>query len=221
MLRQLSLDLKFHTNYDLDVFYKAPCNSIAYDWVNIWPNEDSCVQFSCIYGQEGSGKTHLLHIWKKRVNAYRITESDLKNYTPLDLVKGNRFFIYNHIDQQQNQEWFFHFYNALKEYKGYFLVSAYTPPHNWCTSLKDLKSRWLTFHSIELKHPDDETCGIILKKLLKDRGLQLSNRTISYVLKRIERSFKALYCWVALFDRYQTEHGALHFSDVVELINSQ
>ena len=120
-----------------------------------------------------------------------------------------------HIDLVKEHEWLFYLYNVFTTHQCYLLTSAYKAPELWQADTKDLESRFKTFYSVEIKKP--ENIDKILKKMLKDRGLVLSDFQIQYVVKRIERSFDGLHTFAATVDTIQKKNGVLKFQDVCDL----
>lgn len=211
--KQRYFDFDAFHDYSDEKFYKASCNLEAYYWVKHWPKSEFPITFSCIYGPKHSGKKHLLHIWKDRVGAFEINDF---SKSPYEVMRDDQYFILPHIDQVKEHEWLFHFYNAVKERGGFVLTSAYTKPQQWETKILDLATRFKTFHALEIKNPDH--LDILLKKMLNDYGIILSEFQIQYILKRIERSFKSLYDLAGKIDLLQKTKGELKFKDICDIL---
>src|SRR5690606_34361507 len=61
---QLSLGLTLPVSYAREDFLVAPGNAAALAWIDRWPDWPNGVLI--LYGQAGSGKTHLAQIWASR-----------------------------------------------------------------------------------------------------------------------------------------------------------
>ena len=58
--------------------------------------------------------------------------------------------------------------------------------------LRDLASRVSTMSTVELKLPDDKIIKGVMRKLFKDRQIDVSNDVVNYLCRRMERSFKEI-----------------------------
>ena len=71
------------------------------------------------------------------------------------------------------------------------LISRWQPAE-WSISLPDLQSRLGAALLLDIAPPDDEMIEQLLQKQLADRGAAISMDALSYVKRRIERSFAAI-----------------------------
>jgi Bacterial dnaA protein len=71
------------------------------------------------------------------------------------------------------------------------LVSRWLPA-DWNIALPDLKSRLGSAMLLEIGAPDDEMIEQLLQKQLADRGAAITMDALSYVKRRIERSYAAI-----------------------------
>ena len=71
------------------------------------------------------------------------------------------------------------------------LISRWRPA-DWDISLPDLRSRLAAATLLEIAPPDDELIEQLLQKQLADRGAAISVDALSYVKRRIERSYAAI-----------------------------
>jgi chromosomal replication initiation ATPase DnaA len=197
---QLALDLQFKPIYSLEDFIKAPSNWEALSWIQKWP--DWPVTFINLWGESGSGKSHLAHIWHQLSSASFIERSKITIWSPQEICDLNTCFIFEDLDEISDEEWLLHFYNLAKEKNSFVLFTSKRPVTQWGIKLPDLKSRLATVLSVELKNLDDESLKIILIRLLEIRGLTLSAESADYILKRVERSFIGVKEIVSMIDQY-------------------
>ncbi|USO02147.1 MAG: hypothetical protein H6850_03475 [Alphaproteobacteria bacterium] len=212
-MKQGAFDLSFPKDYSDKNFYVDSYNEDAYRWIKIWPQKKfDHIHFACIHGPKSCGKSHLMHIWKHYCKATIIEKI---GQSPYDLVEKNKFFILPHIDEIKDHRWLFYLYNVFLQHKCYLLTTAYKSPNLWKAETEDLKSRFKMFYPVEIKRP--EHLDVLLRKMLKSRGLAMSDFQIQYTLRRIERSFNSLYEFAAKVDEIQQTTGQLKFKDVVNL----
>ena len=79
--------------------------------------------------------------------------------------------------------------------------------------LRDLDSRVSTMSTVELKLPDDKIIIGVMRKLFKDRHIDVSNDVVNYLCRRMERSFKEVARLVDRLDKISlSEKNAISLS---------
>jgi len=194
---QLPLDLGFRPALGRADFLIAPCNSAAIAWIDRWPGWPAPAL--ALWGPAGSGKTHLLEVWRARSHAVPIAPRALTSAAVPQLLGAARAAA---IDDAQgaDEEALLHLHNILAERQGHLLLAAREPPARWVIRLADLRSRLLAAPAVAVEAPDDALLGAVLVKLFADRQLRISEDLIAYLLPRIERSFAAAQAIVAALD---------------------
>jgi DnaA regulatory inactivator Hda len=195
---QLPLDLSFRPALGRADFLVAPCNAAAVAWIDRWPDWPGPAL--ALWGPAGSGKTHLLEVWRAHSNAAAIAAQALTSAALPQLLGAARAAA---IDDAQgaDDEALLHLYNILAERQGHLLLAAREPPARWAIGLADLRSRLLAAPAVAVEGPDDALLAALLVKLFADRQLRISEDLIAYLLPRIERSFAAAQLIVAALDK--------------------
>lgn len=160
-------------------------------------------QFAFLWGEAGSGRTHLLHAAcraaadaGRRVallplhEAARWQAEAIEGWDTLDLVA---------VDDVQaiagNRDWeaaLFTLYNGLRDAGASLLVTANRPPAALETILPDLKSRFGAMLVYQLHALDDDGKLHALMKKARARGLELPEETGRYLLARVSRDMHYL-----------------------------
>lgn len=195
MPEQLPFDLGHRSAFARDDFWVSDSNRDAVAWLDKWPEWPAPALV--IYGPPGSGKTHLLQVWKN--------ESGAVAFDPLRAADDARALIVDDADRlignPAREEALFHAYNTLKENGGYMLLAASGPQRSWSFALPDLKSRLLAAPAVQTGSPDDQLLAVVLTKLFSDRQILVGQEVIQFILPRIERSFDAARQLVDKIDR--------------------
>lgn len=191
---QIPLELGHRRAYEREDFWVSASNRDAVAWLDKWPQWPAPVLV--LFGPRASGKTHLMHVWKKEAQAKEIAASQLLQ-APLDKMIGDSKSvviddILQIIGKPEHEEALFHLYNLLLERKGHLLLTAEHPVNGWSVLLPDLKSRLLAAPAVALRSPDDELMAVVLTKLFSDRQIFVPQEVVEFILPRIERSFLAL-----------------------------
>lgn len=86
----------------------------------------------------------------------------------------------------------FNAWNRAQESAVPLLLISRWLPADWNIALPDLKSRLGSAMLLEIGAPDDEMIEQLLQKQLADRGAAITMDALSYVKRRIERSYAAI-----------------------------
>ena len=96
----------------------------------------------------------------------------------------------DNFDNSWKEESLLHLYNLIQELGGSFIIISELPVSQMDIKLRDLASRVSIMSAVELKLPDDEIIKGVMRKLFKDRQIDVSNDVVNYLCRRMERSFK-------------------------------
>lgn len=198
-MQQLFFNFPIKPTYLTEDFFISPANNEAFTYLNKWPEWDSGIYSKTLllYGEDGSGKTHLSHIWKSLSNAEIITQDNCYNL--------NQFISYKALILEDieliDEESILHLINFSNENQQYLLLTSKYSPTNLKYNLADLRSRILSIPSIALNSPEPELLKAVLLKHLSDRQLKINPITLEYIVIRIDRSFSKLSQFIQEIDK--------------------
>ena len=189
MAEQLGFDLPARAALGRDDFFVSDANAMALAMVDSWPNWAG--NKLAIIGPEGSGKTHLAHVWAAQSGARIVDAASLTKDAVPDLVQ-TPIAVENVpaiAEDAAAQDALFHLHNLTLAEGNSLLVTGISEPKHWGLTLPDLKSRLEGTTTAVLKEPDDALLSILLAKLFVDRQLTPNTETIAYMVKHMDRSF--------------------------------
>jgi len=205
--RQLVLDIAPRPAYGSEDFLVAPSNQLAFTFVENWPKWPSSL--SLLIGPEGTGKTHLLEIWRRRAGAQLVDISVLnENLVPTLMPPGAAVALKHTVGTKINQKALFHLLNAAKENNGYVLVASRSLPKTWDLTLPDLVSRLAAAPAIHVQPAEEELLRGVLVKLFADRQCAVDEGFIQYLITRMPRSLAAARSLVMAIDERSLATGA-------------
>jgi chromosomal replication initiation ATPase DnaA len=203
--RQLVLELPHRQALGRDDFLVTASNSAAVALIDHWP--DWPAHAAMIVGPPGSGKSHLVEVWRQRSKAVRVQSADVKVETAPEILASGAAAIED-MAPPLNERGLFHLLNLAKQQGGSVLLTAETRPEQWKIALPDLLSRLKAIPVLEILPPDDALLRGVLVKLFFDRQIAAAESTISFMLARMPRSLGAARLLVAEIDRRALEERA-------------
>ncbi|WP_456390277.1 chromosomal replication initiator DnaA [Profundibacter sp.] len=207
MVRQLSFDLPVKTAHAREDFFISPSNALTVRMLEDWPKWPRGK--IALIGPAGSGKTHLTQIWASEIGAGVTAAQDLANADIPALADAPAAIedIRSIATDAAAQEALFHLHNLMQETGTPLLLTADLAPNHWGLTLPDLQSRMSATSITSLPAPDDALLAAVLVKLFADRQIDVQPKLITYLIKRMERSFEATGRLVAALDKAALSDG--------------
>ncbi|WP_306155379.1 DnaA/Hda family protein [Roseovarius sp. MMSF_3281] len=191
MAEQLSFPLPVLEALGRDDFFVSPANAEAVAMIEGWQCWPS--RKLVLIGPRGAGKTHLAHVWAALSNAQIIAADHLADANIPALALGH--VAVEDADKiagtRRKEDALFHLHNLTLAEGNSLLLTATTPANRWPLALPDLASRVQGTPYTTLREPDDALLTAVLMKLMADRQLSPSPSVLSYLTRRIDRSFEA------------------------------
>ena len=195
-LNQLALDFPVEDALSFDTFVVEPWNG---ELVTTLAKLAEAEQFYYLWGQPGSGKTHLLqalcndcessvYVPLKKLGEHGpqvlegLEQIDLVCVDDLDCLSG----------QVAWQEGLFRLFNDIREQGGRLITSACQTPRQLPVELQDLRSRlsWGTIYQLHGLSDAGKAEALRIRAAL--RGIEMSPEILNYILLRSNRDMQAL-----------------------------
>ena len=187
-------------------------NYFAYKIIKEWPKWSSNALF--IYGPKNSGKTLFSNIWKARSNANAITSNfflkdDFK--TNVNKIDSKSCWIIEDLDillkkkADDIEEKILNFFNIIISKGNHILITSKKNPSNLKNKLSDLTSRLNASIVVEVKEPDQYLLKQIILKKLYSKQINVSAKSVQYLINRVERSYKSAKKIANLIDKKSLE----------------
>lgn len=198
MTEQLGLDLPSVPALGRADFLIAPSNAVALAMI-----ENTQIDKLVLTGPDGSGKTHLAHVWGQIRGAKILPATDITEDMVPDLATRSIAIedVPGIAEDPAAQTALFHLHNLLLAEGHALLLTGRPVVRDWGLSLPDLSSRISAAPAVELNAPDDTLLSAVLAKLFADRQLTPKADLIPYLIRRMDRSFAAAGELVARLDK--------------------
>lgn len=196
--RQLVFDMPHRDALGMEDFFVSQSNAQAVSLVDSWP--DWPVRAAVIAGPPGSGKSHLVNVWKAKSSALVVPARDIAVAGIPDLAAASVLAVEDLDKGPIDEQALFHLLNLVREQKLFVLFTSATRPGDLGIRLPDFSSRLKALPLAEINAPDDALLSAVLVKLFTDRQLAVDPAVIGYCLVRMERSMDAARQLVAEID---------------------
>ena len=198
MTEQLALNLPVEVDFSPEAYICSPANQDARSalqrWRD-WPNHRMA-----LIGPEGSGKSHLVHIWAKQAKAHICRGDELE--TRLERLPSGAALVVEGLDGCLPEQALFHAINRASEDDiSALLLTGRASPAQWTAHLPDLVSRLRATPLVSLHEPDDDLLSGLMQKHLQDRRAPVKPGVIEYLLPRMNRSVAAARAVVERMDK--------------------
>lgn len=175
--------------FQRDGFLVSGSNAAALNAVDRWRDWSGPV--AALWGDKGSGKSHLAAIWAQDAGAAAGSGAELDDRLMRTLMAAPRF-VLDDADQAPDPERLLHLLIGLEADPGRrALLTGTRAPGLWAQAPRDLVSRLGALPAIAIGPPDDALLARVLRRLAVARGLALEPETLAYLGARMERSFAA------------------------------
>lgn len=196
---QLVLDLAHRQARGVEDFLVSGSNAAAVESVDRWP--DWASPAAIIVGPEGSGKTHLAHVWAERAGATIASAAEIDD-DKVEAIALSGAVVVEDVDRRTfNERVLFHLLNLTREKKLAVLLTSRRPPGELAIALPDLRSRLRALAMTVIDQPDEALLRAVLVKLFGDRQLEVEPPVVAYLALHMERSMLGASRVVAEADR--------------------
>ena len=195
--RQLPLNLTHRAAMSRADYLTGAANRAAIALIDGWPAwPDRVVLLS---GPAGSGKTHLVEIWRTASGATVRAANALGDVEAL--VGAGAVAVEDLHAGPLDEAGLFHLINLGVERRVPLLMTSRQPVGGLPVRLPDLASRLRAARPVELGAPDDALLRLVLVKLFADRQITVEASVIETIVRRMERSLEAANRIVDELDR--------------------
>ena len=229
LVSQLTLNL-FSVDHFAFGDFIAGENGEAIVTLENWLEKSEPLSF-CVWGSQGTGKTHLLQAAVRQIN-----QSGLRAiYLPVKDVKGDvrqaiegletmDLIALDDIEsfyETEAENALFNLYNRAKEREGKILFSSHVKPGGANSLLPDLVSRLNAGYVYKLHELAEDQKALFLISMAERRGLKLERPVVDFIMRTFKRDMNSLCVILNLLDSASLQYGrALTVPFAKEILNS-
>lgn len=215
LFEQLPLAVQLRDDATFDNFYSGN-NALLLDTLRKQLNGGE--RYVYLYGNEGSGRSHLLQAACHRadergLNAIYLPLKELREYPPAELFEGLEYQslvclddINAVVDGDVWQQQLFHLFNRLSDAQVPLLVSGHCAVRELGIELPDLTSRLSWGAIYQLQNLDDDQRTATIRLRAERRGLLMSDEVAQYIYSRCRRDTQFLLSVLDTLDIASLKH---------------
>ena len=204
-MSQLVFKFPFKTKYFEQDFYVSSNNFSAYKLIESWPNWPG--KWLNIFGDHGSGKTHLSKILEKKIDKIKLIEASSINDEIINQLNHLDCLIIENFKNNIEEKLFYSILNQSKQLENYILINSISSINHVSFELKDLKSRINSFLFIGIELPTDELLRVIISKTLSEKQISINPKISDFIINNVERSYEKMFKFLKEVDELSLSTG--------------
>ena len=204
-MNQLIFKFPFSKKYYEQDFFVSSNNFSAFKLIEGWPTWPG--KWLNIFGDSGSGKTHLAKILEKKINKIKIIESKKINDEIIEDLRNLDCLIIDSYDNDINEKTLYSILNQSKQLDNYVLINSISSIKNINFELNDLKSRINSFLFIGIELPTDDLLRVIISKTLSDKQISINPKVSDFIINNVERSYEKMFKFLKDVDELSLSTG--------------
>ena len=169
---QLTFKFPFTKKFYENDYIVSQNNFSAFKLIDNWPNWPG--KWLNIYGENGSGKTHLAKILEKKIKKTKFINAEKINNKIIDQLNQYDCLIIDEFKNNVEENLLYSILNHSKQFENFILINSETSINRASLKLKDLKSRINSFVFIGIELPTDDLLRVIITKTLSDKQISIS-----------------------------------------------
>lgn len=152
-------------------------------------------------GPEGSGKTHLAHAWAAESNAAFVDAQIGAEAAGEAFRAAEGRVAVDDADGARNDMALVRLLDLARWEGGAVLLVGASDPSRWTCATPDLVSRLTALPAARLEEPDDALLELVLRRVCRERFIELSDKAAAYLAVHMERTFAFAHAVAAELDQ--------------------
>ena len=219
IMEQLTLKFPFSKKFFDQDFFVSKNNYSAFKLIESWPNWPG--KWLNIFGESGSGKTHLAKILERKIKLTKLIDAKNVNDNTIDELSEIDCLIIDRFNNNIDENIFYSILNQSKQLEKYLLINSLTSIKTTDFSLNDLKSRISSFIFIGIELPTDDLLKVIITKTLSDKQITISPKLTNFIINNIERSYEKMFKFLKDVDELSLSTGKSININLIKTILNQ
>ena len=204
-MNQLTFRFPFSKRYYEQDYYVSSNNYPAFKLIDGWPDWPG--KWLNIYGEKGSGKTHLSKILENKIKKTKIISANKINNNIIKDLNSLDCLIVDNYNNNIDEELLYTIFNHSKQLENYVLINSLNSIKKLNFNSKDLQSRINSFVFIGIELPTDDILKVIITKTFSDKQVIISPKLTNYIINNVERSYQKMFKFIKEVDELSLSTG--------------
>ena len=204
-MNQLTLRFPISKKYYEQDYFVSSNNYSAFKLIDGWPDWPG--KWLNIYGEKGSGKTHLSTILEKKIKKSRLISANKINNNIIQDLNNLDCLIIEDFNSNIDEKLLYTIFNHSRQLENYVLINSLNSLKNLKFKSKDLQSRVNSFVFIGIELPTDEILRVIITKTLSDKQVSISPKLIDFIIRNVDRSYQKMFKFIKEVDELSLSTG--------------
>ena len=202
---QLTFKFPFFKKFYEQDFFVSTNNFSAFKLIDNWPKWPG--KWLNIYGEKGSGKTHLSKILEKKIYKTKLIEANKINNSIIEDLNNLDCLIIDSFKNNIDEKLLYSIFNQSKQLENYVLINSIPSMRNINFKLEDLKSRIRSLLYIGIELPTDDLLKVIISKNLSDKQISINPKILDFIINNVERSYEKMFKFLKELDEISLSTG--------------
>ena len=202
---QLTFKFPFSKKYYKQDFFVSSNNFSAYKLIDDWPNWPG--KWLNIFGESGSGKTHLTKILERKIDKIKLIEEKNIDNKIIEELNHIDCLIIDNFKNNLEENLFYSMLNQSKQLNNFILINSINSINQINFKLKDLTSRINSFIFIGIQLPTDDLLKVIITKNLSDKQISINPKLTDYIINNVDRSYEKTFKFLKDVDEFSLSTG--------------
>ena len=202
---QITFKFPFSKKYNKQDYFVSSNNFSAYKLIDGWPNWPG--KWLNVFGENGSGKTHLAKILEKKIKKVKLTDAKKIDDKVIAELENYECLIIDSYKENIDEKLLYSILNQAKQLDSYVLINSSIPIKGLNFNLDDLKSRISSFVFIGIELPTDELLRVIITKNLSDKQISINPKLSNFIINNVERSYEKMFKFLKDLDELSLSTG--------------
>ena len=204
-MNQLIFKFPFSKKYYEQDFFVSNNNFSAYRLVEEWPSWPG--KWLNIFGDSGSGKTHLAKILEKKIEKTKLIDAKKINGEIINDLIHLDCLIIDGFENNIEEKLLYSILNQSKQCDNHVLINSIISIKEFKFKLRDLKSRINSFLYFGIDLPTDDLLKVIISKTLSDKQISINPKISNYIINNIDRSYEKMFKFLKEVDELSLSTG--------------
>ena len=202
---QLTFKFPFSKKYFEQDYFISSNNFSAFKLIDSWPNWPG--KWLNIFGESGSGKTHLSKILEKKIKKTKLVDAKNVNDKTIQDLNVLDCLIVDSYENNINENLFYSILNQSKQLDNFILINSSNKIKDINFKTEDLKSRINSFLFFGIELPTDDVLKVIVVKTLSDKQIRINPKLIDFIINNVDRSYKKMFKFLKDLDELSLSTG--------------